>query len=854
MYIRVLCEKSLETISTKLNNKQLKRIFNAFIHGLKDQNKNVRKSCAGSLGIIATKVNVKQSQEVFSALITGLNDEDVFIRVLCAKSLGAISTELDDTQLKGVVNALKDEQSLDYFRSYGEAFEGISTKSNEEQSNRFFNALMIVSKRLMKTINLGKNILFAILLQMIEKRLNDNQLYLLVIYLLERVKERHTLHVQHALLKISEDMWKRVTIKRLKKDMQAHVEVTKEENIWERLFGNKRDLRKEMKLLAVDIVMNKPLNGVFPTHQSKWIDDNNYNDIPYPYLDNQIEEVCNDGNICKGCYTIVHEAARSGNLSQFKLALQNHPGIDINDSYNEHRQTPLHLAINNQHWDIARYCIEQGAYIDIREGAANAINATVFLTPFEKTMELIMKHKNDKSAKEYLDAMDMCKLILKQRTMYPMKRIKYAIDYVKDKSIDQNEGATFLLGVSQAQLKDMLIKNHLLYWAAGLNIISIKAENSSKKKFDEGWDPFSFLTFRIFLLFEICRTHLPSGTTFKQVYEKSVKELQVQLTTYWDYITVEEFKHKCSDLMNDWSCNVVNRLMNLKSIPLNPCCEMSLVVGHEGHCIYLSLCKTSDSILVRVDNRWMDTVPSNTPHPRNDKLIQPYLVAHFKSNGSNIDKNKEWLKEYIKNATILKDSDSDESMKHLYCSDNSPPHEGDASSIEKGWPYRPIQADAKNCYMRSHNVGYRIRLGNVVYQWLRNQESKSFVFNKTDYNTVINEEKNNNEKLMKILSKQLKVEYNEVFYGIAVEQALVAKANIHTIQSGAFYRRDESTNQTYFQLYLNSTERIQFYRFYKSKFPTLIQSVTKLDQEWVRFYFNTHVFYSQVIPLLSPIS
>ncbi|ETO01111.1 hypothetical protein RFI_36330, partial [Reticulomyxa filosa] len=109
----------------------------------------------------------------------------------------------------------------------------------------------------------------------------------------------------------------------------------------------------------------------------------------------------------------------------------------------------------------------------------------------------------------------------------------------------------------------------------------MNVENSIKKKFDEGWDLFSFLIFRIFLLFEVCIrikregrsfVGLPRGIAFKQVYEKGVKELQVQLTTYWDYITTEEFKRKCPDLMDDWSCNVVNRLMNL-----NPCNEMSLV-------------------------------------------------------------------------------------------------------------------------------------------------------------------------------------------------------------------------------------------------------------------------------------
>ncbi|ETO02332.1 hypothetical protein RFI_35104, partial [Reticulomyxa filosa] len=33
---------------------------------------------------------------------------------------------------------------------------------------------------------------------------------------------------------------------------------------------------------------------------------------------------------------------------------------------------------------------------------------------------------------------------------------------------------------------------------------------------------------------------LPRGTTFEQVHEKGVKELHVQLTTYWDYIIIEE--------------------------------------------------------------------------------------------------------------------------------------------------------------------------------------------------------------------------------------------------------------------------------------------------------------------------
>ncbi|ETO07385.1 hypothetical protein RFI_30008, partial [Reticulomyxa filosa] len=217
------------------------------------------------------------------------------------------------------------------------------------------------------------------------------------------------------------------------------------------------------------------------------------------------------------------------------------------------------------------------------------------------------------------------------------------------------EGATFLLGENQKGLKDILVNNNLLYWGASRNVVFIKPENCKKQRFDKGWHSITFLALRIFLLFEICvrlkrdgRIHseLPRDTTFKQVYEKGVRELQVQLTTYWDYLTIETFEEeKCSELIDDWSCNVVDRLMNLKSISSNRCREISLVVCHKNHCMYLNLCKTSKSILVRVDNRWMETVPSNTPHPKNEHgLIQSYLVAYFPCSGPSINKNKKWLR------------------------------------------------------------------------------------------------------------------------------------------------------------------------------------------------------------------
>ncbi|ETO06862.1 hypothetical protein RFI_30534 [Reticulomyxa filosa] len=167
-------------------------------------------------------------------------------------------------------------------------------------------------------------------------------------------------------------------------------------------------------------------------------------------------------------------------------------------------------------------------------------------------IELVNKENNNdiKNEKEYLEMVQLCKLMLKKRTNFPMKQIEYAIDYVKDKLIDEDgvskvvdaesyeillqEGATFLLGVSQTELQKMLINDNLFYWAVGRNIVFIKNENLDQKRFDEGWLVMTFLMYRIFLLFEICvrlkrerryNVELPKNMAFEQVYEKGVKEL-----------------------------------------------------------------------------------------------------------------------------------------------------------------------------------------------------------------------------------------------------------------------------------------------------------------------------------------
>ncbi|ETO17843.1 NTPase [Reticulomyxa filosa] len=966
-YCCQISERLVNAMAMQLNEKQLCDLFATLIDDSKHSNDDVCKSCAISIGKLAVKFNPKQFDNACQWLKSKLQDEDRVtdgtVRSSCAEALSEMAKRCNAKQLDDICSCLLHGMQDTHWLVRGScaaAIENIAIQLNEKQLDDAMNCLKrgCNNEDLYSRISCVRAFGGVIL-----GELKSTQLYFAVSELLQLLKCQNTFVCEIAnkvLSTMSEDIWRLVTIETLREnmDLKLIMQLERKEqgqqptektsvrkassSVWEWFFGNTKERVEqkqaletkvmnnnlEMKRLAFALSVFNPriqfsfndnispdafnelihlcneqaFEWDFPT-EHKWSD---YNNIPYPQLSNdeiilQSQQLFKD-NKCQGHYNAIHKAAQSGDISQLKFELQQHHHIDINNSFNECGQTPLHLAINNKHWDTVRYCIEQGAWIDVREDAVDIKTAR---TPFEYVIEQTMRAKKEKNEKEYFEILETCKWILRKRTMYPLKRIEYAIDYVKDKIIDAindesyetllQEGATFLLGVNEKELKETLIQNNLLYWAAGRNVVSITAENSIKRKFDKGWAPVPFLINRIFLLFEVCVQMKREGrhfiglprrtTTFEQVYEKGIKELQVQLTTYWDYIVTEEFKHKFPNLIDDWSCNVVDRLMGLKPIPLNSCCEISLVVGHEGHCIYLSLCKTSDSILVRVDNRWMETVPSDTPHPRDEhKLIQPYLTAYFPWNGANIDQNKKWLKEYIKNATQLRDSNSNISMKHLYCSDGNnkqslnnslPPREGSLPSVVKHWPYRPIQIDANNCYLRSHNVGYRVRLGDDIYQWFRNQESKSFVFNRSNYNEAINNKSSTYEnansvkggnssntylssssnlpthsELMKLLSKQLKVPYDEVYNGIAVEQALVAKANIYAIQKGAFYRRDESTNQTYFQLYLSLSERSHFYQVYHSQFPKLIQHFKEIDQNWVQYFFDTHVFYYQVLPSL----
>ncbi|ETO00312.1 hypothetical protein RFI_37135 [Reticulomyxa filosa] len=123
--------------------------------------------------------------------------------------------------------------------------------------------------------------------------------------------------------------------------------------------------------------------------------------------------------------------------------------------------------------------------------------------------------------------------------------------------------------------------------------------------------------------------------------------------------------------------------------------------------------------------------------------------AYFKLGDSSIDKSKEWLKEYIKNATKLRNSESNESMTHLYCSDNNtlssvPPRESNVLSIVK-----------KLTTLSNSNACTKL-LFEKSQCGISNSFGWNFVFKKRNYNAAINEEKSNNENMVSVSANKVK--------------------------------------------------------------------------------------------------
>ena len=408
----------------------------------------------------------------------------------------------------------------------------------------------------------------------------------------------------------------------------------------------------------------------------------------------------------------------------------------LNHACNATRQTPLLYAAANKQWKAVAWLLKQpDVWIDVQDLNEKSFLLYASQTYFQAPPEIFAQ-------------------ALQQRTLFPEKSIQNALGFLADQKqavfdnqeapISQKTYHQFLLqavaplvGCSISTLKKTLEKNKQTYLAVANSRILEQYENGQEMKYERGMDKDAFLRIRILLFFDIlvemeqqgARYHkLPedprTGETYllSEAKNKLFGELQGQLTTLWTEIARLTLIRKDRSFYEAWANGVLHTLTSLPPPPASQ--TLTLFSGHLQHTFYLTITRANNTYSLRIDNQSMATIPQNSLPPmrrspsHSQREVQPFLVTYFPI--EDLDKKRPALVEYLVHSAQNQDEPSEIVMPLLY---KKIPAIGPRPPHIARWPYHLEQTDAQNCIIRNHNVGMRIRLGKVFYDYLRKEES-----------------------------------------------------------------------------------------------------------------------------------
>ncbi|ETO05612.1 hypothetical protein RFI_31784 [Reticulomyxa filosa] len=302
----------LGTIAMNLNGKHFDDAFEFLINGLKDSYWGVRKSF---------KWNDKQLDVTIQILIDGFQSINGYDGYTSNWLLEGLAMKLNKTQIDCVFACLINEfkGNSEWNRKfYAECIGFFSRKLNKKHLGDFFECLDGLEDE-----NKCIRVLYRKSLKAISITLNARQSDRVCSAFIHGLKDEAIYFVNHMQNRL--EWFSNVNIQM---ELLAFGLITFNPRI--QLNCNDKNITLDDLNELIKYCDRQAIEWKFPTHQLKWNNSNYDRDIPYPYLNDEIEQVCNDENTYKGCYTVIHEAVRSGDLKQFKLALQNHPDIDIN--------------------------------------------------------------------------------------------------------------------------------------------------------------------------------------------------------------------------------------------------------------------------------------------------------------------------------------------------------------------------------------------------------------------------------------------------------------------------------------------------------------------------------------------
>ncbi|WP_039455429.1 NACHT domain-containing protein [Candidatus Jidaibacter acanthamoebae] len=600
--------------------------------------------------------------------------------------------------------------------------------------------------------------------------------------------------------------------------------------------------------------------------------------------------------------TELHDAAERGDLEAVQAILA-HRRIYINDQNNEGRDTPLMLAAINHHIAVVKYLVANGADVTcLNKNNDDALNISLFIKPNMLQGRILLD-------KYFVTEQRLRKILERGMVSYTGRLNDETVANIIYEITGNEKLINWKNDIGLRRTYRMYLENIIKIRPEHQRTIRVEGGHS-----DEILGIRLYLYIELYLkLQKGLEVEIPDREAGSKLFKEIMTIIDTligeKINNYWISSTYKEV------LIKQRAKAIINKLLSLsigeEYVIRTGYSEHEVeglngrAVVKPGHCLYISLAKFSeDRIIARVDNRWIEAGRiDGVAHSRYTKLeggmrkIKSYYIGSFK-----LEEDKQELTQYIIGviqAIFSRPENIENGLSNIYGIE-LPEHikniSNDALNYIETWPYHTIQSnDNGNCTLSSYNLGISVRHGLEFFEWLLNYELReAAVGNQRAVNSSISVDNRENlrrigrasggssiswsetiasnkeseakasaetgktdqinlshNELMRKFQKVLKVSWDDIYNGIAVEQAMVSMAGINTIQTDTQYRTNTSNQPitTTFSLKFNNVAELnRFVNYFNSRFPGLImQEEFKYQADQLSdIRMNTRRLYEQV--------
>jgi hypothetical protein len=554
--------------------------------------------------------------------------------------------------------------------------------------------------------------------------------------------------------------------------------------------------------------------------------------------------------------TLLHKAAKEGNIEEVRKLVEAKE-ININDFNNQDWKTPLILALEEGHWEVVEYLVENGADVNIGGVPHLALSNQRIFTSILKKSSFLNKDLLEKmlqfAADDYelqvsniakeqvLNRLSICIIGEDRRFIEIGKEIDiYKMQLGDIKYMERDRVGKV---ISNGAGTDLTLRIRLhIYLELLMNLCTQKGHDLPRI------DKFNYLSREETIL-------------------KLKSEIEVITQTFITATMLFYLLDK--DLADTYSKEIITHLAILQ-----PGKEYIIASGSNApeHCMYVALYKLNEKdILVRIDNRFLAGFADSKKHGKAPYKIggeiKSYCVGIF-----NLIHDRELLVEYIKK--LFTHEAAEIKFPHVY-GDYLPNNitlsykefPGEVQTLIQSWSPHTIQEfGTDNCTLSSYNLGISVRQGMEFFEWLRGKEEQlapplSSV--NPGYKACPNNSKGpilkggsivtnyTHIELMKRFQKELNTDYSEILTGIVVEQCLVNLAGISTSQVGACFRQNSNASTIFYLNFKDLVEKQSFLEYYNKNFPGLIiETLDSTVSGKAPIIMNTRKLYEEVAPAL----